>query len=66
MLDLLDRLRAGGLTILIVTHDPKVAHRAERTLILADGAIVRRATRAELAAALAEQGLGQEAAGERR
>ncbi len=62
VLDLLDRLHDGGLSILVVTHDPKVAHRADRTLILADGAIVRRAPRAELAAALAEQDLE----GERR
>jgi putative ABC transport system ATP-binding protein len=60
VLDLLDRLHAGGLTVLVVTHDPHVARRAERTVILADGAIVRRATREELPAALLDWGLGSE------
>ncbi len=60
VLDLLDRLNEEGLTLVTVTHDPKVAHRADRTLILADGAIVRRAVRAELAAALADWELGEE------
>jgi putative ABC transport system ATP-binding protein len=59
VLDLLDRLHAEGLTVLVVTHDPKVAHRAERTLILADGRIVRRARREELPAALVDWGLGE-------
>ena len=62
VLDLLDRLHAGGLTVLVVTHDPHVARRAERTVILADGAIVRRASREELPAALLDWGLGAEAA----
>ena len=61
VLDLLDRLHAGGLTVLVVTHDPHVARRAERTLILSDGEIVRRATRDELPAALLDWGLGAEA-----
>jgi putative ABC transport system ATP-binding protein len=60
VLDLLDRLHAGGLTVLVVTHDPHVARRAERTVILSDGAIVRRATREELPAALLDWGLGGE------
>ena len=61
VLDLLDRLHAGGLTVLVVTHDPHVARRADRTIILSDGAIVRRASRAELPAALLDWGLGSEA-----
>ena len=60
VLDLLDRLHAGGLTVLVVTHDPHVARRADRTVILSDGAIVRRATREELPAALLDWGLGGE------
>jgi putative ABC transport system ATP-binding protein len=60
VLDLLDRLNDQGLTVIVVTHDPRVAHRADRVLILSDGAIVRRARRDELAAALAEWGLGTE------
>ena len=34
----------------IVTHDPKVAARCHRTIQMADGAIVRESTRAEMAA----------------
>ncbi len=44
VLDLLDRMRAGGLTLVVVTHDPKVAQRADRILLLVDGRIVRRAS----------------------
>lgn len=40
VLDLLDRLRAQGLTIIMVTHDPNVARRAERVVTLSDGRIV--------------------------
>jgi len=61
VLDLLDHLHAGGLTVLVVTHDPHVARRADRTVILSDGAIVRRASREELPAALLDWGLGGEA-----
>jgi putative ABC transport system ATP-binding protein len=60
VLDLLDRLHGEGLTVLVVTHDPRVAHRAERTLILSDGRIAGRARRDELPAALLEWGLGTE------
>jgi len=60
VLDLLDRLNDQGLTLLVVTHDPRVARRADRTVILADGRIVRRAAAEELAAALTEWGLGVE------
>ncbi len=60
VLDLLDRLNDQGLTLLVVTHDPRVARRADRTLILSDGRVVRRAPRADLAAALTEWGLGVE------
>ncbi|MDK1474487.1 ATP-binding cassette domain-containing protein [Streptomyces sp. 549] len=34
VLDLVDRLRSGGLAVLTVTHDPAVAERADRVLIL--------------------------------
>jgi putative ABC transport system ATP-binding protein len=40
VLDLLDRLRAQGLTIVMVTHDPNVARRAARVITLSDGLIV--------------------------
>jgi len=42
VLDLLERLNADGLTLVVVTHDPKVARRAGRVLLLEDGRIVNR------------------------
>src|SRR6185295_11466011 len=39
ILDLLDELHAEGKTILLVTHEPSVGARAERTLHLKDGKI---------------------------
>ncbi len=41
VLDLLDRLNKEGQTLVVVTHDPKVASRADRILVLIDGRIVR-------------------------
>src|SRR5690349_11412279 len=40
ILDLLDRLHRGGLTVVLVTHDPAVARRAQRVITLADGRLV--------------------------
>jgi ABC-type lipoprotein export system ATPase subunit len=41
VLDLLDELRAGeGAAILTVTHNPQVAERAQRRLIMRDGVVV--------------------------
>ena len=37
ILDLLDELHAGGLTIIMVTHDENVANRCERVIRLKDG-----------------------------
>jgi putative ABC transport system ATP-binding protein len=42
VLDHLDGLHAGGLTLVVVTHDSSVARRAERILTMLDGRIVRR------------------------
>ncbi|MCP3914377.1 MAG: ABC transporter ATP-binding protein [bacterium] len=42
VLDLLGGLNAGGITLLVVTHDVEVARRAQRVLILEDGRIVHR------------------------
>jgi putative ABC transport system ATP-binding protein len=39
ILDLLDGLHAGGATLIIVTHDPKVAARADRTVRMLDGRV---------------------------
>ncbi|GAB4156401.1 MAG: hypothetical protein Fur0037_24720 [Planctomycetota bacterium] len=41
ILDLLDELRGEGVTIVVVTHNPKVASRADRELWLKDGRIER-------------------------
>jgi putative ABC transport system ATP-binding protein len=60
VLDLLEALNDDGLTLLVVTHDPRVAGRADRVLILADGRIVRRATPDTLAEALSHWGIGEE------
>ncbi|GIJ46678.1 hypothetical protein Val02_35640 [Virgisporangium aliadipatigenens] len=38
ILDLLDELHRGGTTLVVVTHDPLVARRADRVVNLADGA----------------------------
>jgi putative ABC transport system ATP-binding protein len=40
VLDLVDELHAQGLTVIMVTHDPLVAQRAERVITLSDGLIV--------------------------
>jgi len=42
VLELLEGMNAEGLTLIVVTHDPQVARRADRVLILGDGRIVRR------------------------
>jgi putative ABC transport system ATP-binding protein len=40
VMDLFDELHAQGLTVITVTHDPRVAQRAERVITLSDGVIV--------------------------
>ncbi len=40
MLALLQRLHAGGQTILLVTHDARVASNADRVITMRDGSIV--------------------------
>jgi putative ABC transport system ATP-binding protein len=42
VLELLEQMNAQGLTLLVVTHDPAVARRARRLLVLQDGRIVHR------------------------
>ncbi len=42
VLDLLDRLNDDGLTLVVVTHDPNVARRADRILVLVDGRVRKR------------------------
>jgi putative ABC transport system ATP-binding protein len=40
VLDALDRLHADGVTIVMITHDPNVASRAERLVTIQDGALI--------------------------
>jgi len=42
VLELLERLNREGITLLVVTHDPAVARRAGRILLMTDGRIARR------------------------
>jgi ABC-type lipoprotein export system ATPase subunit len=41
VLDLIDKLNAEGKTIVLVTHDDKVATRAQRVIHMRDGQIER-------------------------
>jgi len=41
VLELLDEMSGEGLTLVVVTHDPNVARRADRVLVLGDGRLVR-------------------------
>jgi putative ABC transport system ATP-binding protein len=50
IMELLESLNAKGLTMLVVTHDPNVARRANRIIVLADGQIAKRVKGEELAA----------------
>jgi putative ABC transport system ATP-binding protein len=42
VMDLLEGMNANGLTLIVVTHDPGIARRANRALIMEDGRIVER------------------------
>lgn len=42
VLDLLEAMNDEGLTLIVVTHDPKVAQRADRIIVLLDGEVVLR------------------------
>ena len=42
VLEILERMNASGLTLIVVTHDPAVARRARRILVLKDGRVVHR------------------------
>ena len=48
IMELLESLNAKGLTIIVVTHDPNVARRANRIIVLTDGQIVKRLKGEEL------------------
>jgi ABC-type glutathione transport system ATPase component len=48
VLELLDGLNDRGITLVVVTHDPNVARRADRVNTLVDGRIVNRMSGREL------------------
>ena len=52
VLDLLEGMNKRGLTLIVVTHDVKVARRAHRVLLRADGRIERRLSGADVHAAV--------------
>lgn len=48
VLDLLAELQAEGRTLVVVTHDPVVARRADRVVVLRDGEILKRVVGVEV------------------
>jgi putative ABC transport system ATP-binding protein len=58
VMQLLGQMNARGLTLMVVTHDPAVAARAQRVLVMRDGRIVERLSGGDLAA---RSGLGPSA-----
>ncbi len=49
ILELLERLNDEGLTLIVVTHDPAVAARADRVIVMVDGRVARRLAGSEVA-----------------
>ncbi len=49
VMELIERMNAEGLTLLVVTHNPAIASRANRALVMADGRIAQRISGADLA-----------------
>jgi putative ABC transport system ATP-binding protein len=48
VMDVLEGMNADGLTLIVVTHDPAMASRANRALVMEDGQVVQRTGRGEL------------------
>jgi putative ABC transport system ATP-binding protein len=48
VLEILERMNAAGLTLVVVTHDPAVARRARRVIVLQDGRVVHRGSGADI------------------
>ena len=48
MLEILEQMNTAGLTLIVVTHDPAVARRARRVLVLKDGRVVYRGSGAQI------------------
>ena len=63
VLELLDELHAGGFTVLVVTHDPGVAARGQRAIVIRDG-VLREADPASLAASAVQTVRGASGAAE--
>lgn len=40
VMELIERMNARGLTLVVVTHDPAIAERAKRVIRMDDGAMV--------------------------
>jgi ABC-type lipoprotein export system ATPase subunit len=57
-MDLLERMNAEGLTLLVVTHDPAIAARSGRVLVMRDGRIERRLPGSALTASAPSAGAG--------
>ena len=51
ILDLLDHMNEQGTTLVVVTHDPTVAQRADRVIVLVDGHVARRLLGSEVVGA---------------
>ncbi len=49
VMEVIEHMNAEGLTLIVVTHDPAIASRAKRVVVMADGRIERRMTGADLA-----------------
>ncbi len=49
VLALLEDMQRGGLTLVVVTHNPMVARRADRVIVLRDGRIVHRTVGSDIA-----------------
>jgi len=48
VLEILEQMNTAGLTLIVVTHDPAVARRARRVLVLKDGRVVYRGSGAQI------------------
>jgi putative ABC transport system ATP-binding protein len=48
VMDVLEEMHANGLTLILVTHNPDIACRASRVLVMADGHVARRVSGADL------------------
>ncbi len=53
VLDLLERMKDEGLTLVVVTHNATIAHRADRVLVMIDGRIEERVRGEEIGKILA-------------